>query len=90
MATCRFRFVSVARYTSPIPPTPSRETTSYGPTCVPGLNTGSLADPALSEVEGLGISPAGSRSAHARKAAQSRTGPGENPFRVTLVSLEAD
>src|SRR3972149_8578293 len=50
----------------------------------------SLAEPALSEVEGLGISPAGSRSALARKAVQSRTGPGENLFPGTLRSLETD
>ena len=30
MATARFRFVSVARYTSPMPPTPSWAPISYG------------------------------------------------------------
>jgi hypothetical protein len=37
MATARFRFVSVARYTSPIPPTPICAVTSYGPRRVPGV-----------------------------------------------------
>src|SRR4051812_36615035 len=36
MATSRLSFVSRARYTSPIPPLPSRERISYVPTCVPG------------------------------------------------------
>ena len=35
MATARFRLVSVARYTSPIPPTPIWAVTSYGPRRVP-------------------------------------------------------
>ena len=35
-ATVRFRLVSVARYTSPMPPTPRGETISYGPRRVPG------------------------------------------------------
>src|SRR5262245_25728331 len=38
MATWRLRFVSVARYTSPIPPTPIWAVTSYGPRRVPGIN----------------------------------------------------
>ena len=38
MATCRARLVSVARYTSPIPPTPIWAVTSYGPRRVPGAN----------------------------------------------------
>ena len=35
-ATSRFSFVSVARYTSPIPPTPIWAAISYGPRRVPG------------------------------------------------------
>jgi hypothetical protein len=35
IATWRFSLVSVARYTSPIPPTPIWATTSYGPMQVP-------------------------------------------------------
>src|SRR6476660_673339 len=35
-ATFRCSRRSRARYTSPIPPAPSRSTTSYGPTCWPG------------------------------------------------------
>ena len=38
MATCRARLVSVARYTSPIPPTPIWAVTSYGPRRVPRAN----------------------------------------------------
>ena len=38
MATARFRFVSVARYTSPMPPTPSWAPISYGPSRVPGTS----------------------------------------------------
>src|SRR5438094_9071674 len=38
MATARFKFRSVARYTSPIPPTPIWAVTSYGPRRVPGVN----------------------------------------------------
>src|SRR3954454_10835533 len=34
-ATSRFNRVSLARYTSPIPPTPSTETIVYGPMLVP-------------------------------------------------------
>jgi hypothetical protein len=34
----RFRLVSVARYTSPIPPAPMRAAISYGPSRVPGVN----------------------------------------------------
>src|SRR5688572_5671203 len=37
MATARFRLVSVARYTSPMPPTPIWVVTSYGPRRVPGI-----------------------------------------------------
>ena len=37
IATWRFRFVSVARYTSPIPPTPICAVTSYGPRRAPGV-----------------------------------------------------
>ena len=37
IATWRFSFVSVARYTSPMPPTPIWATTSYGPRRVPGV-----------------------------------------------------
>src|SRR5215471_3005529 len=41
-ATSRLSFVSRARYTSPIPPAPSRALTSYGPRLVPRVNaTGS-------------------------------------------------
>src|SRR5262245_10906038 len=36
MATCRFRFVSVARCTSPMPPAPSADRISYGPSRDPG------------------------------------------------------
>ncbi len=36
-ATSRFSFVSVARYTSPIPPSPIWAVTSYGPRQVPGV-----------------------------------------------------
>ena len=38
MATWRFRLVSVARYTSPMPPTPRGDRISYGPRRVPGCN----------------------------------------------------
>ncbi|HET7209656.1 MAG TPA: hypothetical protein VFI95_24000, partial [Terriglobales bacterium] len=55
--------------TSPIPPAPIAPATSYDPILVPALTT---IDPSQLP---LGISPAGSRSAHARKAAQLR------PFR---------
>ena len=37
MATSRFSFVSVARYTSPIPPVPRRERILYGPRLSPGV-----------------------------------------------------
>ena len=37
MATARFRLVSVALYTSPIPPTPISAAISYGPRRVPGV-----------------------------------------------------
>src|SRR5688572_27965608 len=36
MATSRLSLVSRARYTSPMPPAPSSDTTSYEPTCWPG------------------------------------------------------
>src|SRR5882724_6527238 len=36
IATVRPRRVSRARYTSPIPPAPSGETVSYGPSLIPG------------------------------------------------------
>src|SRR5262245_52223603 len=39
MATARFRLVSVALYTSPMPPAPIRATTSYGPRRVPGVSS---------------------------------------------------
>ena len=35
IATIRSRRVSLARYTSPIPPAPSGATIEYGPNCVP-------------------------------------------------------
>src|SRR5580704_8706206 len=35
IATVRSRRVSIARYTSPMPPAPNGETTSYGPSFVP-------------------------------------------------------
>jgi hypothetical protein len=38
MATCRPRFGSVARYTSPMPPAPIWPVISYGPSRVPGAN----------------------------------------------------
>ena len=38
MATVRFRLVSVARYTWPMPPSPMRADTSYGPMRVPGVS----------------------------------------------------
>src|SRR5215813_5879931 len=37
MATVRSRRVSLARYTSPIPPAPSGPTISYGPSFVPAV-----------------------------------------------------
>src|SRR5215831_13962924 len=37
IATVRSRRVSHPRYTSPIPPAPTGETTSYGPSFVPGM-----------------------------------------------------
>ena len=37
MATARFRLMSVALFTSPIPPTPIWAVTSYGPRWVPGV-----------------------------------------------------
>src|SRR5262245_25776415 len=37
MATVRSSLVSLARYTSPIPPAPSCETISYGPSFVPAV-----------------------------------------------------
>ena len=43
MATCRFSLVSVARYTSPIPPAPMAETISYGPRRVPGVTANPFA-----------------------------------------------
>src|SRR6476646_1445542 len=43
-ATVRFRRVSRARYTSPIPPAPSALTTSYGPSRVAGVR-GTKAEP---------------------------------------------
>jgi hypothetical protein len=42
MAIDRFRFVSVARYTSPMPPTPIWAVTSYGPRRVPGCSGNGL------------------------------------------------
>jgi len=38
MATARPRFVSVARYTSPIPPAPICSAISYAPILVPGVS----------------------------------------------------
>ena len=38
MATARFRLLSVALYTSPIPPTPIWAVTSYGPRRVPAVS----------------------------------------------------
>src|SRR5258708_40331143 len=38
MATVRSRRVSRARYTSPIPPAPSGETISYGPSLAPSVS----------------------------------------------------
>src|SRR5713101_6078996 len=61
-ATSRRKRESRARYTSPIPPAPRRAKISYGPSFVPEISIGSLA--------ALGISPAGSRFAYARKTAQ--------------------
>ncbi len=68
IATSRPRRVSRARYTSPIPPASRADTISYGPSLVRVVNIRSLFLPAA----GLGISPAGSRCAHARKTAQPR------------------
>ena len=41
---CRFRFVSVARYTSPMPPAPRAERISYEPRRAPGLRAKVLRD----------------------------------------------
>lgn len=56
MATSRPSRVSLARYTSPIPPAPSGATISYGPNLLPVVSKGSLArtaELALSATEGL-------------------------------------
>src|SRR5262245_14587173 len=44
MATARFRLVSVARYTCPMPPSPICAETSYGPRRVPGVRAKTVVD----------------------------------------------
>src|SRR6185436_19641558 len=56
MATSRFRRVSRAFQTSPMPPAPSAERISYGPSRVPGaraIEVGSLPFPKLFEQRDL-------------------------------------
>jgi hypothetical protein len=55
-------------------------TSSYGPTRVPSVSTGFLAS--------LGISPAGSCSAHARKTAQPRSGRSDCPVALLRCPLD--
>ena len=43
MATWRFSLVSVARYTCPMPPSPSKAVTSWTPRRVPGVSAKSDA-----------------------------------------------
>ena len=55
IATARSSFVSRAPYTSPIPPAPTIEITSYGPILVPGA---SLIFKPLAEIIRPGVRPA--------------------------------
>jgi len=44
IATCRFRLLSVARYTSPMPPTSTWAVISYGPIRAPGAKATASGD----------------------------------------------